>query len=211
LYHIALLGWYHIDQNLFNKPQRECVQGGITLYDCDAHTGGMVVLPGSHKDPAALMAACAAQKDDPRADFVLLLGHEILQRFQPTLVRAKAGDLLMWDSRVVHCNSPALRPALPCAPSHLQHCILYVCMTPASHVPESERVAFSKLRLEGYQTRRTMNHSPHEYNFQEELDPAHLPATRLPLDTLTAVQRDLICGTIPLNSVAQASVASAAE
>lgn len=76
----------------------------------------------------------------------------ILKSARPVLVCAKAGDLILWDSRIVHCNTPALRMAnyqrdllekktepFPCLPmpedgkGELLRLVAYVCMVPTSH------------------------------------------------------------------------------
>ena len=50
-----------------------------------------------------------------------------------TLVCARAGDAILWDSRLMHCNTPALEPpsaALGYAENELLRAAIYVCMTP---------------------------------------------------------------------------------
>ncbi|CAM9825692.1 unnamed protein product, partial [Heterosigma akashiwo] len=41
-------GWFHLDQNPALKPDKECIQGLVSLYDTTAGTGGLTVVPGSH-------------------------------------------------------------------------------------------------------------------------------------------------------------------
>ena len=48
-----LQGWFHCDQNAFlgvESRGRVCVQGLVTLRQSDQATGGLVVVPGSHRD-----------------------------------------------------------------------------------------------------------------------------------------------------------------
>ncbi|CAE8717996.1 unnamed protein product, partial [Polarella glacialis] len=40
--------WHHVDQ-AHTKTGLHCIQGQLTLTDVSAHTGGLVVVPGSHK------------------------------------------------------------------------------------------------------------------------------------------------------------------
>eukprot|EP00854_Cymbomonas_tetramitiformis_P026911 gene26911-33089_t len=44
-------GWFHTDQNalLPGMQGRVCVQGLVTLTDVDSASGGLCVIPGSHK------------------------------------------------------------------------------------------------------------------------------------------------------------------
>jgi len=49
------------------------------------------------------------------------------------LVRAAAGDLLLWDSRLIHCNTPPLRPPAAAdgqSEAALLRAVVDVCMTP---------------------------------------------------------------------------------
>jgi ectoine hydroxylase-related dioxygenase (phytanoyl-CoA dioxygenase family) len=42
-------GWFHLDQNGANKPDKICVQGFVNYYDSGETDGGLVVVPDSHK------------------------------------------------------------------------------------------------------------------------------------------------------------------
>lgn len=107
-------GWYHVDQNAMraNRRGRVCVQGLVTLCDVTEDTGGLVVVPGSHKQHTALCKRVKISRavgdflPVPRDDPLLAAGTALL-------VCAKAGDLVVWDSRTIHCNTPALT-ALGC-------------------------------------------------------------------------------------------------
>lgn len=129
-------GWYHVDQNSLIGPSRQgkvCVQGLITYYDVTPDSGGFCAIPGSHRlhDSVCARAPGAKHMMDfvplSETDPVLDAGHRNLgvgqceptanlseedkllsQVGQPIMVGAKAGDLIIWDSRTVHCNSPAL-------------------------------------------------------------------------------------------------------
>ena len=71
-------------------------------------------------------------------DFVLVQGQDALLRDGGALLCARAGDLLLWDSRTIHCNSPAtaeLDAELQAAdlkrpPLELLRIVSYVCMQP---------------------------------------------------------------------------------
>ncbi len=96
--------WYHVDQNPNNKPGLHCVQGLVSLYDQDKTTGGLVVIPGTHRRQNELLPCTA------RLDFLSIpRSHHLLRASkEAVLVSCRAGDLVLWDSRTVHCNSPAL-------------------------------------------------------------------------------------------------------
>ena len=108
---ITKSAWFHVDQNPHNKPNKECVQGLFSVFDQDEHTGGLVVIPGSHHGFQSLRNLV---KSSSTGDFVNVpSGHFLLDEGagaqRPKLVKCKAGDFILWDSRLIHCNAPARR------------------------------------------------------------------------------------------------------
>lgn len=103
--------WYHVDQNARETGSNfECVQGLIALTDCNSDTGGLVVCPRSHLRHEELSSRVFADPGE-WTDFVLVPWHDaIICENAPILVQCKRGDLIVWDSRTVHCNSPAPHP-----------------------------------------------------------------------------------------------------
>ena len=95
-------GWWHLDQNGQRKG-KQCVQGLVSLYDANEMTGGLCVIPGSHQ---AFEAVSARQSQTPM-DFVPVRKGDAILKNGGKLVCCKAGDLIVWDSRTVHCNTPA--------------------------------------------------------------------------------------------------------
>jgi len=141
-------GWYHVDQNA-TKPGssgRVCVQGLVTLTSINASTGGLVVVPRSHIDHEELCKRNPYAKD--AGDFVPVSHADPVFENGAFLLCAEAGDLLLWDSRTVHCNNPALgalesdaeQPSSGNAgqegPWELLRQATYVCMTPAQFTSE---------------------------------------------------------------------------
>jgi len=101
----TLNGWYHIDQNVRTKPNLECIQGIVSLYDQDKSTGSTVFVPGSHRFVHKIVP-----KILPKSDFVMIEKAEFdypIKR-KKILLCCKSGDLVLWDSRLIHCNSPAI-------------------------------------------------------------------------------------------------------
>ncbi|KAL1514962.1 hypothetical protein AB1Y20_004038 [Prymnesium parvum] len=132
-------GWWHCDQNAMrpDRSGRVCVQGLVLLTPANKWTGGLCVIPGSHlyheefsqRHPWAATQGdfLVAARDDP----VLDVGEHLL-------LCANAGDMLLWDSRIIHCNSPGLDPvssapedAVP-PEDELLRLVGYVCCTPTS-------------------------------------------------------------------------------
>jgi hypothetical protein len=99
--------WYHVDQNSGSRPGLQTYQSFVSLYEQNDSTGGLVVVPRSKWHHAAFCNRSMAYwglppthhflhapPDDPN----LALG-------RPVFVRANAGDMVVWDSRTLHCNT----------------------------------------------------------------------------------------------------------
>lgn len=133
-------GWFHTDQNSVRRPGKVCVQGLISLYDANATTGNLTVVPGSHLQFHRLTKLARHNK----ADFTSVpADHDIFNHCaRPRLVHCRAGDLILWDSRTIHCNSPAVRGSKKPIPRTLTgevdllRAVGYVCMTPAAFANE---------------------------------------------------------------------------
>lgn len=156
-------GWFHVDQN-GNNPKRkgfECVQGLVNLYDADETTGGLTVIPKSHLQFIEMCARTKVPKNG--GDFIPIhfLDPVFREPFVKKLVNAKAGDLCLWDSRTVHCNSPGIAPsAKPDEGWHLLRVTLYISMTPLEKA--SNRVL--ERRSKAYETYCGSSHWPHLFN-----------------------------------------------
>ena len=152
-------GWFHVDQGRL-KLGRHCVQGMVSLYDANAHTGGLCLIPGSHKHFERVLQHAVWDIDfvplPPRA----ALTKELTQR--SVVVSCKAGDLILWDSRTVHCNSPALLPPSPETgqPLHdLLRAVLYTCFTPRTMASDT----VLRRRREALVCGVGTSHWPHEF------------------------------------------------
>jgi len=103
-------GWWHVDQNHMRGKHRQgrvTVQGLVTYYDANAETGGLCLIPGSHLHHPEVCERAPTSKMD--VDYVSIPKNDpVLTSEQAILVCAKAGDLILWDSRTVHCNTCAL-------------------------------------------------------------------------------------------------------
>jgi len=98
--------WYHVDQ-AHMKPGLHCIQGQVTLTDVTAATGGLVVVPGSHKFHTEVLRSYARTN----WDYIALRSTDriLTEGGGPRLVAARAGDAILWDSRTIHCNHAAAR------------------------------------------------------------------------------------------------------
>mmetsp|Transcript_21500 Transcript_21500/g.38630 ORF Transcript_21500/g.38630 Transcript_21500/m.38630 type:complete len:159 (+) Transcript_21500:856-1332(+) len=95
------------------------------------------------------------------ADYVSISEDDPVMDLPKKLVVAQAGDLILWDSRTVHCNTPALEtPTEAEQPStEFLRVASYVCMTPR----ELSDPTTVQLRQRAYNNRMTTGHWPHLY------------------------------------------------
>jgi hypothetical protein len=109
-------GWYHTDQNYWNTGQQgfACVQGLVTLTDVHEGTGGLALYPGSHLHFAQLsrLKRVKQEYEDRSEEYVRFHDNDLQhvlgrRKIAPCLVRARAGDMILWDSRVVHSGTPS--------------------------------------------------------------------------------------------------------
>jgi len=129
--------WLHIDQHPITRPGLQCVQGAVSLLPTAPSAGGNILIPGSHKWFTGIPEKYADRLgklpawldhfrfpvDDPR-----------LKETPPIMAHMEAGDMMLWDSRTVHCSSPGLEPPAAINPSKpgLIRAASLVCMMPKS-------------------------------------------------------------------------------
>lgn len=143
-------GWFHVDQGRTMR-NLQCVQGFVSLTNQGADTGGLVVIPGSHKHHDEV---CQLAEDDQ--DYIEPSPNHPLLAMPKRLVACRAGDLVLWDSRCLHCNSPALvEPSAPV--DKLLRAVIYVCMTPRAWSSAEDL----SIRRQGYEINVTTSHWPH--------------------------------------------------
>jgi len=131
-------GWHHVDQGPA-KHGFHCVQGFVTLYDVTEETGGLIVKPDTH----LLHDAYIDEVGRGMGDFVpLSMKLPALAGTPPlTLIKCRAGDMILWDSRTVHCNTPGLREhQQPAGAPDLIRVVAYISMAPRARVNEETLV-----------------------------------------------------------------------
>ena len=155
----------HVDQNPFRKKGLHCVQGMLVLYDVNEHTGGLELLPNSHTE--------AVQEElrnrypnarDGKNDWLRFTEDDPYQG-KPKLVKAKAGDLILWDSRVIHgggVGSGYSKDSYPLSKGDLARLAFTVTMTPKSYV--SDPTVLFRRRKTFLDGKAALNHWPHEYH-----------------------------------------------
>lgn len=130
--------WLHIDQHPVSRPGLQCVQGAVTLTPTSPEVGGNIVVPGSHKwfaDIPERYAERLGRLPETQDHFRFPTDDPQLQATPPVMAHMEAGDMMLWDSRTVHCSSPGPGPVPTtnlAAPELLRVASL-VCMMPRSH------------------------------------------------------------------------------
>lgn len=92
--------WLHTDQHN-GIVDFSCVQGLVTLSNCGPEDGGLVLVQGSkeifasyrQRHPSEGYGYCLVDMEDPDVK-----GLQIIKPCVP------AGSLILWDSRMIHCN-----------------------------------------------------------------------------------------------------------
>jgi len=176
-------GWWHMDQNPRrpNHRGKACVQGLVSMTDATERTGGLCIVPGSHLEHDAVCARSELSCGPMPMDFVPVDEHDPILRTaenEPSLICCQAGDLILWDSRTVHCNTPGTEaPILPEEDTTVEPGIsdgdfassssipllrlaCYVCMTPRKMASQEVLAR----RQEAYEQSFGTNHWPHEFH-----------------------------------------------
>lgn len=151
-------GWYHVDQNPVVKPDRCCVQGFVSLTNQNEKTGGLIVVPNSHLRFAELNDLARRS-----SDFIMVpYKHQILNggKAIAKLVQCQAGDLVLWDSRLVHWNAPAFVTEEPneSQPVDFLRIAAYVSMSPTAFVQGHSINEFRKMRKSIVENNVTLTH-----------------------------------------------------
>jgi len=151
-------GWNHVDQNPKVKPDRCCIQGFVSLTDQSEKTGGLIVYPRTHLRFTELSDVVTRS-----IDFVKVPDtHPIMDQGKTLgkLVHCRAGDLVLWDSRTVHCNSPAtaVEERNKDEPVDLLRIVAYVSMSPTVFVHDQTLDEFREKRKQLVENNCTLTH-----------------------------------------------------
>lgn len=149
----------HIDQNPFTKPNRCCVQGMVPLQDVTEATGGLEVVPGSHLPEAKERFKKNHMHCKQSVSDWCVLRIKSPEDENPLLLKAKAGDLILWDSRLLHggkVGTGAMHEEV------LARLTVTVCMTPRSFISPGREKLVLDAREKGFISGSTFSHWPHE-------------------------------------------------
>ena len=143
-------GWFHVDQGC-DMRGFQCVQGLVTLTDVTAGTGGLCLIPKSSQSHDELVDLVGE-----KSNFVIVppTFHALTQK--QILPLCQSGDMILWDSRTIHCSTPALEFPTTSA-DELLRIAAYVCMTPRELANDD----VLRNRMEAYMRNMSLHHWPH--------------------------------------------------
>lgn len=153
----------HVDQNPYYKIDMCCVQGMVPLLDVTEETGGLEVVPFSHQQSAReRFKTTHPQYSRNSSDWCLLRTADALTH-APILLKSKAGDIILWDSRLIHGGRVGRgerrrHDSVRMAGVDLARLSIPVCMTPREFATEQVQ---SK-RKKAFTAGSTFTHWPHE-------------------------------------------------
>ncbi|RDW63249.1 hypothetical protein BP6252_10794 [Coleophoma cylindrospora] len=147
--------WEHIDQSPFRRGIH-CVQGIINLSKAGPEDGGLVVLPGSHNLHDEYIETQTDHSTWKKDDLIFVNKEQLAwfksRNIHPHKVCADPGDLILWDSRVVHYG------AVPSPASNTIRTVIYASYAPAK-LASSETL---KLKAEVFRRYDGTSHWPYD-------------------------------------------------
>lgn len=157
--------WYHTDQS-YLRPDLECYQGFVTMYDVNDNDATLTVLEGSHKYHAEFAKFFEIEKLDKKSkeykDFKSDW-HKLDEKEKKfydergcikTAVKCPKGSLVLWDSRTIHAGK---EPDKKRKEQNMRF-IVYVCMTPRKLCS----AANLKKKQKAFEEMRMTTHWPHK-------------------------------------------------
>ena len=141
----------HCDQS-FLRNDLECFQTWVTGYDVNEGYGTLLVLEGSHK----YHKECQEHfKITTKDDWLILTEEQIdwyinVKKCKKTPIICKAGSMVLWDSRTIHCGMP------PQIKQTVPRCIIYMCMIPKANCSNVKK----KKRIKAFEEGRMTTHNP---------------------------------------------------
>ena len=185
--------WMHIDQHPIGRPGKHCVQGLVNLLPSSPATGGNVMIPGSHKRFAHLAEDYPERlsRIHPKIDhFRFPKDDPLLADAEPIICHMEAGDMMLWDSRTIHCSSPGLET--PADDQQLFRAASLICMMPKA---KSNADVIAKRKAAVNTLTSTTNWSDRFINADEFPDVMSAEKNKYklpPVPTLNANQRRMV-------------------
>lgn len=163
------------------------MQGLVDCIGVDACGGGNTLVPRSHSAFSQWRRDYSARVDEFGGDSYFECPVDHVSLGSAIVPRLLAGDLLLWDSRTVHCSTAGPPSKPPCGPG-LARLVAFVCLTPSARADE----AVLERRRSFVQDGVTTTHVPEEATsttkmaqFYPHLAPSSAPPVRSYVPCLT--------------------------
>lgn len=145
--------WLHCDQR-YTDSEFHTAQSWITATDVNDGDATLLCIPGSHKmhKEAGIEFGYTSRNDDWTKLSPDQLKFYLDKGSQPVGIRCKAGSMVLWDSRTIHCGMEPVREGS----CDRRRFVGYVCMQPRKAC-DAKTLA---RRIVAFETRRTASHSP---------------------------------------------------
>lgn len=138
----------------------------VALYDVNEKTGGMELIPNTHTDK--IQEEFRQRYPDAKnhtKDWVKLSTDDPWQKGQARIIKLKPGEILLWDSRIVHggkCGTGYSLTNNPLGTGDLARLSFTVSYSRKSQVKDP--VVLYKRRKTFLDGKCALNHWAHEYN-----------------------------------------------
>lgn len=155
--------WYHTDQS-YLRNDLECYQGMVMGFDVNEGDATLACIEGSnnyHKKFAKKF------KKEDKGDWCKLNEEETkwyIKKCQKKFdkpqvcVLAKAGDLILWDSRTIHFGKECDKDRKK---SNFRLCV-YTCQLPRLHMEEKTKEKMLLKKQKAFEELRVTSHWPHK-------------------------------------------------
>jgi hypothetical protein len=178
--------WLHTDQS-YERPAFECAQSWVTARTVRPGDATLAFIPGSHRRHKEF--AAAFPKAVQKGDWYKLTGEQQAWYGNDVhFIECPAGSMVMWDSRLIHSGSEAVRSrARPNT-----RIVAYVCMVPRYLASKKTLLK----RTTTFEARRMTTHWPHRVRLFGKLPRTYgnpVPVVQYePLPLLSPLQRRLV-------------------
>ena len=146
--------WYHTDQS-YLRPHFECIQSWVTAYDVDEGDATLAFMESSNNYHEEFSKKFCIKN---MSDWYKHTEEE--QKFyedkgcEAKRIICKAGSMVFWDSRTIHCGTEAVRKRTE---KKLRN-VVYICMTPRERATEANL----KKKRNTFENLRMTTHTPHK-------------------------------------------------
>lgn len=154
--------WYHTDQS-YTRNNLECYQGMVMGYDVNKGDATLACIEGSHryhkkfakKFKKSNKSEWYKLNDDETKWYIKKCNKKNNTSDSEICVLAKAGDLILWDSRTIHFGKECDKGRKK---KNIRLCV-YACQLPRSHIKINKEKELLK-KQKAFEEMRVTSHWP---------------------------------------------------